>query len=157
MVSLDAAELTTRELNTRLKELAEAGAEITVINPRAHHNIAVGILSPASLGVALRNFAQAIVGAVPPPDELEIRTRGGATRYVEANIKVFRSRGVPTEVQVIFRDVTERRRGAAAVPRWSAATCRGRCPSWPGSECPERPHFCGPTRRSFRSAQPDST
>ena len=43
--------MTTRELNTRLKELAEAGTEVTVVNPRAHHNIAVGILTPCKIAI----------------------------------------------------------------------------------------------------------
>ena len=44
MVSLDASELTTRELNRRIKALAEEGAgEIVITNPAARHNLAVGI------------------------------------------------------------------------------------------------------------------
>ncbi len=43
MVTVDAAGLTTRELNARLKDLAASGKEITVLNPQARHNIAVGI------------------------------------------------------------------------------------------------------------------
>ena len=44
MATVDAVGLTTRELNARLKELAGSGeAEITILNPQARHNIAVGI------------------------------------------------------------------------------------------------------------------
>ena len=39
MATLDAGRLTTRQLNTRLKEEAEKGAEITILNPQAAHNI----------------------------------------------------------------------------------------------------------------------
>jgi len=43
LVTVDAAGLTTRELNARLKGLAASGQAITVLNPQARHNIAVGI------------------------------------------------------------------------------------------------------------------
>ena len=49
MVSLDASELTTRELNTRLKKLAEDGDAIEVRNPGARHNMAVCILRPCKI------------------------------------------------------------------------------------------------------------
>ena len=51
MVRLDAAELSARELNRRLKELAAAGADVTVVNPQARHNMAVGILHPFDLRI----------------------------------------------------------------------------------------------------------
>jgi glutamate synthase domain-containing protein 3 len=52
LVSLDASELTTRELNTRIKELATNGTEkITITNPAARHNIAVGILTECELEI----------------------------------------------------------------------------------------------------------
>ena len=51
MVALDAGQITTRELNRRLKELAVSGAEITISNPQARHNIAVGILHPCSIHI----------------------------------------------------------------------------------------------------------
>ena len=51
MVRLDAAELSGRELNRRLKELAADGADVTLVNPQARHNVAVGILHPFDLRV----------------------------------------------------------------------------------------------------------
>ena len=51
MVSLDAGELTTRQLNVRLKELAQAGEEIEVLNPQARHNIAVGIFHSCKISI----------------------------------------------------------------------------------------------------------
>ena len=51
MVSLDAAELTTRQINTLLKKLAEDGEVIEVENPRARHNMAVGILRPCDIHI----------------------------------------------------------------------------------------------------------
>ncbi len=52
MVTVDAAGLTTRELNARLKELAASGQEITGVNPQARHNIAVGIFESCRIEIA---------------------------------------------------------------------------------------------------------
>ena len=47
MVDIDAASLSTRELNQRIKELARSReAEIRVLNPQAGHNMAVAVLAP---------------------------------------------------------------------------------------------------------------
>lgn len=51
MVELDAASLTTRELNRRIKDLAAAGQDAVVVNPAAKHNIAVGVLHPCRIRV----------------------------------------------------------------------------------------------------------
>ena len=51
MVTVDALGLTTRELNGRLKELAASGQEITVLNPHARHNIAVGIFESCRIQI----------------------------------------------------------------------------------------------------------
>ena len=49
MVRLNAAELTTRQLNLRLKELGAGDEEIEVLNPQARHNLAVGIFHPCKI------------------------------------------------------------------------------------------------------------
>ena len=50
MVDIDAASLTTREFNQRVKELTADGVqEIRVLNPQARHNLAVAILSPCDI------------------------------------------------------------------------------------------------------------
>ena len=52
MVSLDASELTTRELNKQIKALAEEGVdEIVITNPAARHNLAVGIRRPCNIKI----------------------------------------------------------------------------------------------------------
>ena len=51
MVSLDASQLTTRQLNARLKELAGENGNIMVLNPQARHNIAVGIFHPCKIDI----------------------------------------------------------------------------------------------------------
>ncbi|MFQ5874403.1 MAG: glutamate synthase [Dehalococcoidia bacterium] len=49
MVDIDAAGMTTREINLRVRELALRGEEIRVLNPQARHNLAVGILTPCKI------------------------------------------------------------------------------------------------------------
>ena len=50
MVDIDAASLSTRELNQRIKELARSReAEIRVLNPQARHNMAVAVLAPCRI------------------------------------------------------------------------------------------------------------
>ena len=51
LVDLDASQMTTRQLNLRLRELAKNGADITILNPQARHNIAVGILQCCKITV----------------------------------------------------------------------------------------------------------
>ena len=51
MVTLDASCMTKRELNRQLKTLASTHSEITIENPQAQHNIAVGILSPCKISI----------------------------------------------------------------------------------------------------------
>lgn len=47
--TVDAGPLRTREINTRIKSLAEQGKGILVLNPRARHNLGVGLLKPAKI------------------------------------------------------------------------------------------------------------
>ena len=52
MVDLDAATLTTTELNRRIRELAGQGREpMRVLNPQARHNIGVAILAPCNITI----------------------------------------------------------------------------------------------------------
>ena len=51
MATLDAGQMTTRELNQRVKELARNGGEITIINPNARPNLVVGVLQPCNLHI----------------------------------------------------------------------------------------------------------
>lgn len=52
MVRIDAKGLSTAEINRRIKDSAAAGeGEITVLNPQARHNIAVGVLRPCRITV----------------------------------------------------------------------------------------------------------
>ena len=51
MVSIDASKLSTRQINIQLNELLGTGGDIEIINPRARHNIIVGILSKCNITV----------------------------------------------------------------------------------------------------------
>ena len=52
MVDLDAATLTTTEINARIRELAANGTdEIRILNPQAKHNIVVGILNACKITI----------------------------------------------------------------------------------------------------------
>lgn len=51
MVEIDASELSLREINTRLRAAAETTDKITLKNPDARHNLAVGVTRPVHLHV----------------------------------------------------------------------------------------------------------
>jgi len=51
MVSLDLAELSVREANTRLRMLGEAGEDVDILNPDARHHIGVGLTAPVRVNV----------------------------------------------------------------------------------------------------------
>ena len=51
MVTLDAGQMSTREINVRLKDLAAKGEEITITNPQARHNIGVAVLHPCKIHI----------------------------------------------------------------------------------------------------------
>ena len=51
MVSVDAKLLSAREINQQIKKVAAEGGEITIENPQARHNIAVGVLRPCTINI----------------------------------------------------------------------------------------------------------
>ncbi len=51
MVSIDAKGLSASEINSKIKEVAESGGEISIQNPQARHNIAVGVLKPCTINI----------------------------------------------------------------------------------------------------------
>jgi glutamate synthase domain-containing protein 3 len=53
MAEIDAAFLTTREINQEIRRLASGGTtHITVLNPDARHNLAVAVLEPVKVTIA---------------------------------------------------------------------------------------------------------
>ncbi len=52
MVDIDASDLTTTELNQKIKELINSGEpDIRILNPQAKHNIVVGVLKPCKIRI----------------------------------------------------------------------------------------------------------
>ena len=51
MVRIDAKDLSTTEINRKIKDAADSADEITVLNPQARHNIAVGVLQPCKITI----------------------------------------------------------------------------------------------------------
>ena len=51
LVSIDAFQLSTRQINIRLNELIAAKEDIEIINPKARHNIIVGVLEECNITV----------------------------------------------------------------------------------------------------------
>ena len=51
MVSLDLAQLSVREANTRLRALGEAGEDVEILNPDARHHIGVGLTAAVRVNV----------------------------------------------------------------------------------------------------------
>ena len=51
VVRIDAKDLSTTEINRKIKDAAESADEITVLNPQARHNIAVGVLQPCKITI----------------------------------------------------------------------------------------------------------
>jgi len=51
LVRIDAKDLSTTEINRKIKDAADSADEITVLNPQARHNIAVGVLQPCTITI----------------------------------------------------------------------------------------------------------
>lgn len=51
MVEIDASQLSLREVNTQLREAAQSADAVTLLNPDARHNLAVGITHPTHLTI----------------------------------------------------------------------------------------------------------
>ena len=51
MVQIDAGQLSLREINTRIRQVAEEEDRIVLLNPDARHNLAVGLTRPVHLAI----------------------------------------------------------------------------------------------------------
>jgi len=51
MVEIDASELSLRQVNTQLRQAAEGGAQIVLLNPDARHNLVVGLTHAAHVTI----------------------------------------------------------------------------------------------------------
>ncbi len=79
------------------------------------HFATAGVLMTEALPVALREFALVVSGKQRTTFELEMIRKDGSAFTVEANPRLIRREGKATGVQVIFRDVTERKRDQSAL------------------------------------------
>jgi PAS domain S-box-containing protein len=70
----------------------------------------MNILTVPSLSKALSEFALAVVGKERPPFELDLMTREGDQITVEANPRPIKEGGKTVAIQVIFRDITARKK-----------------------------------------------
>lgn len=72
----------------------------------------VGVVAPSSLPKVLKNFAITVAGGTHAPYEVEMKTRGDTLRTYEINSQPLKGLVEGGGVQVVFRDVTERKRSA---------------------------------------------
>jgi PAS domain S-box-containing protein len=132
------AEEALRQSEERLSEIIESAPDPIVtltalgfvqsMNPEAEHvsgyarDEVVGkhfskanLLSPKSLPVAVKEFSAILTGQDRPPFELEFIRKDGRALIFEAKARLLRKRGKASGMQVIFRDLTERKRAEAAL------------------------------------------
>ncbi len=68
-----------------------------------------GVLVPSSMPRTLQEFALAILGRERSPFEIEIFTKDKRKLTLEANPRPIKQEGKTVEVQIIFRDITDRK------------------------------------------------
>jgi PAS domain S-box-containing protein len=73
-----------------------------------------GVLTSEALPIALKEFTLVLAGRERPAFELEMTRKDGARFSVEANPRLIRRENKVLGVQVIFRDITERKRAEEA-------------------------------------------
>lgn len=81
------------------------------------HFTQIGILTPASLAKAAKEYAFVVAGQNRPPFELEIISKEGHKIIYEANPRLINQGGSMPMVLVIFRDLTERLRAEEEIRR----------------------------------------
>jgi PAS domain S-box-containing protein len=79
------------------------------------HFSKASLLSPKSMPAAIREFSAILSGQDRPPFELEFIRKDGGALIFEAKARLLRKRGKASGMQVIFRDLTERKRAEAAL------------------------------------------
>lgn len=79
------------------------------------HFLKTNLLVGNSVAVASREFLHLLRGAVRPPFELTMLHRSGRIFYIEANARKIKTEQGKILIQVIFRDVTERKISESSV------------------------------------------
>jgi len=88
------------------------------------HFVELGMLSDASVARTIEEFRLVMAGEDRRPFEVEIRSKDRRALTFEANPRRLQRGGAVAGVQVIFRDVTERKRAEEEVRRAAAETRR---------------------------------
>jgi PAS domain S-box-containing protein len=92
------------------------------------HFTSVNILAKESVPKALKEFALVITGNERPPFELTIMRKDKSLLFMEANPRLIKHKGKKPWIQLIFRDITERKKlvgGAAESSRRAGNTGSG--------------------------------
>ncbi len=76
---------------------------------KGRHFATTGVLKPSSLAMAVEEFEHTLAGDTMRVFELEMIHKNGTSFTVEANPRLIRQSGIPSSIQVIFRDVTQRK------------------------------------------------
>ncbi len=79
------------------------------------HFTKLGVVRAKDLPRFLKLFGSIIRGKVPEPVEVAVLRKDGIIRQLETHISLLREDGKITGIQVISRDITERRRAAEAL------------------------------------------
>lgn len=85
------------------------------------HFSSLGLMTSDSLKTALKEFALVLAGQTRPPYELQMRHKSGREIVVEASAALVKLKGRPSSIQVIFRDMTERKKIEAELRQLSVA------------------------------------
>jgi len=72
--------------------------------------VTAGLLTKQSLQTAIKEFALVVSGLTRPLMEYEVCAKSGGRIFAEANPKLIYQNGIPTRIQIVFRDMTERKR-----------------------------------------------
>ncbi|SFG40854.1 GXGXG motif-containing protein [Desulfotomaculum arcticum] len=82
MINLDADKLSVTEINRALREAAQAGEEVEVLNPRARHHLGVGILR--ALQMTVRGSAGYFCGCLN--ENVKLRVEGSVGWFAADNM-----------------------------------------------------------------------
>ncbi len=75
----------------------------------------VQVVAPEHLALANQTTERQLAGETPPPYELEILTKAGLRAPLELHTRLITHQGQPIGIQGIARDISERKRGEAAL------------------------------------------
>ncbi|MDP2587359.1 MAG: PAS domain S-box protein [bacterium] len=68
----------------------------------------IGVISPMSIPLTLKNFSVSLRGKMHKPYEVEVKHKNGTKRIYEVNARPIKKNDRVQSVQVVFRDTTEK-------------------------------------------------